>query len=363
VKRTVVLCGPSLDSVSGVATHLMQLFESTLARQYTLVQFQVGSEGRSERAIAKIARLFTSPLHLFALILRARPDIIHLNSSLEPKAYWRDLAYLLVAKVMGCKVVYQVHGGSLPDLFLGTNRFAQSFLRWSLNLPDVVVLLAEVELDAYRKFNAGKRLAVIPNAIALSEYQTAYPKNFEALPIQLGSIGRLADDKGVMETILALAILRESGANWFKLRIAGSGPYESTLRKAVEEHDMGAVVQFVGPIFGKEKMDFWREIKIFVFPTFHREGLPYTILESIASGTPLITTRVGGIPDVVADGVHGLLLDSHEPQTIADAIRTIALDTERLQKMSEAAIERAQENYSVQRLSNQFHLLYRELLS
>ncbi|MDH4053165.1 MAG: glycosyltransferase, partial [Rubrivivax sp.] len=205
----VLLCGPSRASVSGVATHLNQLFGSALGTKYNLVQFQVGSEGRVEGSAARLLRLLTSPFSLLSKVLSSKPDIVHLNSSLEPKAYWRDLAYLIVSKAMGCKVVYQVHGGRLPSKFLGPSAMAQTFLRWSLNLPDALVLLAETERLAYHNFKSGRRVVVIPNAVA--QDGGVKTKNFDVLPVRLGYIGRLAHDKGVLETIHALKILIQSG--------------------------------------------------------------------------------------------------------------------------------------------------------
>jgi hypothetical protein len=112
-----ILLGPSLAAVSGVSTHLGQLFASALARDFELVHFQVGSEGRNEKSRQKLARFVFSPLAFFIFLLRQGPAIVHLNSSLEQKSYWRDLPYLFVAKLLRRPVVYQVHGSALHQCF------------------------------------------------------------------------------------------------------------------------------------------------------------------------------------------------------------------------------------------------------
>jgi glycosyltransferase involved in cell wall biosynthesis len=358
----ILLCGPSRYAVSGVATHLNQLLESSLAKLYILQHFQVGSEGRNESVAKKILRYLKSPFLLAVSIARFRPDIVHLNSSLDQKSYWRDLVYLIVAKVFRCRVVYQVHGGELPAKFLGRSKLAQFFLRWSLGLPDVVVLLAEVERKEYLEFDAGKRICVIPNAINLDEYKLVVPKTFTNNLVRLGYIGRLAADKGIREVIEAMVLLLDDGIANIHLTIAGSGPYEDELRALVNNSGIGNLVAFVGPIFHEEKLEFWNNIDIFVFPTYHNEGLPYTVLESLASGTPQITTRVGGIADVITDGVQGLLIEPHSSVLAANAIKELLDDGERFHNMSVAAIKRAHENYSVERLATQFDNLYNELL-
>ena len=303
-RKRVLLCGPSRDAVAGVSTHINQLFGSSIAEKYTLLQFQVGSAGRSERILGKLLRFVTSPLALASEIIRLRPDILHLNTSLVPKAYWRDLTYLVVAKVLRCKAVYQVHGGESPFRFLGTNAFGQGFLRWSLRIPDAIVLLAEVERDSFQSFAVPTRTYVIPNAIDLEEYRRAKPKCFDGPALVLGYIGRLVFDKGIAEAIRAVAILRRTGLDGLHFQIAGSGADERELRELVTREGLNDAVTFAGPLFGEAKLRFWEDIDLFVFPTAS-EGLPYTLLEAMASGTPVLTTRVGGIPDVIQAGVQG----------------------------------------------------------
>src|ERR1700674_444826 len=112
-RPVTLLLGPHLAAVSGVSTHLNLLFASRLADEFSLVHFQAGREGRNETAASRFARFLTSPLRLAATILVRRVAIVHLNTSLDFRAYWRDLAYMLVAKICGTRVVYQVHGGPL----------------------------------------------------------------------------------------------------------------------------------------------------------------------------------------------------------------------------------------------------------
>lgn len=357
------MCGPSRAAVSGVATHLNQLFDSSLSDKYTLIQFQVGSEGREEGRLQKMLRYLRSPMEFVAALIRFRPAIVHLNTSMEAKSYWRDLVYLCAARLFRRKIVYQVHGGGLPSSFLGKNRLSQAFLRSTLKMPDAISLLAEVELEEYRRFKAGKRLYIVPNAIRLEDYADVQVKQFKRKELILGYIGRLADDKGVRETIEAIATLRRDGGESFRFQIAGSGPDEDFLRQLVSDKGVEDIVEFLGPVFGEDKMRFWEGIDIFVFPTFHREGLPYTILEALASGTPTLSTQVGGIPDVIQDSVQGVLLDDHDPASVATAIEAMLSDRQRLREMSVAAMQRASDHYGVERLASQFDRIYQELLA
>ncbi len=96
-RPVVLVLGPHRAAVSGVSTHVNLLMESALGDDFELVHFQVGAEGRAEGAIARALRLLVSPFALAAAIVFRHASVVHINTSLNPRAYWRDLAYLFVA--------------------------------------------------------------------------------------------------------------------------------------------------------------------------------------------------------------------------------------------------------------------------
>lgn len=353
----VVLLGPSRDAVSGVSTHLNQLFESSLVDDYRLLHFQVGSEGRKETRGRRMLRIVGDPLALTLLLRRERPDIVHVNTSLEPRSYWRDIVYVMVAKLMGCKVVYQVHGGALPLEFFRGNQPLTALLRRVLETVDRVVLLAQAEVAAYRSFAPLARVEIVPNAINTKEMVLRAEGRDSYEPLHLIYVGRLAATKGIFEIIEALAILKRRGHR-LKLSIVGGGPEELTLREAVERSGVAQMVEFRGPLFGEEKNALWRAAHVFVFPTYHREGLPYALLEGMASGAVPVVSPVGAIPDVMQDGVHGLFVPAKNPVVLAEAIACLDVDRSRLQLMAKAGQERIRTYYTIDRLSDDFNRLY-----
>ena len=359
--KIILLLGPSLHAVSGVSTHLNQLLDSTLSRRFNIVHFQVGSEGRKASWPGKLLRLACSPFALALQIIYLKAAIVHLNTSLDAKAFWRDAVYLMVSKLLGSKVVYQIHGGVL-DKFTTQYSVAVPVIKWILHIPDAVVVLSNAERNAHERFSHPKRLTVIPNAIDAMVYQSRYEGTVDESQ-QLVYVGRLAYDKGIFETIEAINILRhENGLADLRFLIAGGGPEEPALRNRVQELGLEKSVKFVGPIFEQEKIHFWHNASLFVFPTFHQEGLPYSVLESLASGTPIITTRNGGIPDVVHEGVHGIFVEPHNPPMVAAAVKTLLLDKARLKRMAAACVKRVREHYGIDRMAQQFANLYLDIM-
>jgi glycosyltransferase involved in cell wall biosynthesis len=93
------------------------------------------------------------------------------------------------------------------------------------------------------------------------------------------------------------------------------------------------------------------------------EGTPVSVIEALAAERPAVATHVGGIPDVVRDGVDGFLVDSDEPDALAERLAELAADAPRRAAMGEAGRARVLERYAVERLVADIDALYRELLA
>jgi len=359
-KPVALLLAPSRQAISGVTTHLNLLLGSALAREFALIHFQVGSEGRDESAPGRFWRLLSSPLILALRILLANADLVHINTSMNPRAWWRDLAYLAVAKLSGARVVYQVHGGDLPQKFATVAHVPAGVLRFILMLPDAIVVLAGSELAAYRKFVPRQEILVLPNGIDVRSCRDRmHPSHPHPAPLQLVYVGRLAPRKGLQETIEGLAMARARGVS-ATLVVAGSGPEEPALRKLVVQLGLSDVVSFVGPVFDGEKRRLFEASDLLMLPS-HFEGLPYALLEGMAAGVPVIATRVGAIPDVVEHGMHGLFVPVGNPRAICHAIVRLSGDRARLSAMGVASRRRVIDSYSIERLAGDFGKLYRSL--
>jgi glycosyltransferase involved in cell wall biosynthesis len=360
-RPVVLLLGPHRAAVSGVSTHLNLLMESTLGDDYEIVHFQVGSEGRDEGAIGKAIRLAVSPFFLAASIIFRHVAIVHINTSLNPKAYWRDLASLVISKALGARVVYQVHGGELPRKFFAGSRLLTSCLRWTLGLPDMVVVLAQVELRAYREFVPNQVVVALPNGIDCRPYSVIPTvQSTPDRPLQVVYIGRVAREKGLYETLQGLRLAHELGVD-ARLIVAGSGAEEARLRRYAHALGIASRVCFLGPIFGSDKVKLLFGADVMVLPSYS-EGLPYALLEAMAAGVPVIATPVGAIPDVVCDEIHGYIVPPRDGKAIAEALALLASDREKLAWMSRACRRRVRAAFSIDRLAQEFSCQYARLL-
>lgn len=358
-RPVALVLGPSLAAISGVTTHVNALLGSRLGEAYRLVHFQVGSEGRDESALGRLGRFIGSPFALAAAILRHDAGLVHVNSSLNAKAWWRDLAYLLAAKLCGARVVFQKHGGDLVR-FSAAPGFA-SLVRRALGLADAVVVLSRRELELFRSLLPGQRIVAVPNGVDAAPYlrrprAAADPSR----PLSIAYIGRLAPGKGLAESLEAIALLRAEGIE-VAFTIAGTGAEEARLRGRARELGLADSVCFAGPALGERKTELLAAADVLLLASYS-EGLPYALLEGMAAGAVPVVTPVGAIPEVVADGVHGRLVPVADARAIARALGTLHAERAALGRMSQACRSRVASAYSLERVAQDFIALYSSLI-
>jgi phosphatidylinositol alpha-1,6-mannosyltransferase len=119
--------------------------------------------------------------------------------------------------------------------------------------------------------------------------------------------------------------------------VVGSGDYEEGLKSLARQSGVGAAVYFVGPVYHDQTREFYNAADLFLLPTLREEGFANVILEAMASGRPVIASRIGGNPEAVLDGETGFLIP---PGDVGALVERIAFCLER-QEMMRSLGERA----------------------
>lgn len=361
VKRpTALVIDPHLERDGGPGTPLDLLFRSRLAEEFELFRFHPFRHEPAGAGLAAVVGAAVNSVALAASILMRGASIVHLNSALSARVCLRDVAYLVMAKLCGTRVVYQIDGGALPQQVLRGRRMLRSFMRGALYFADVIVVSTQMELRGYRKYLGARHVAVIPPCIdRAAQAGSARARRAPETPLRLLYLGEFARKNGLLEMLqgLRLACCNGVAAN---LVMAGNGPDEQVVIQFVRAFGLAGQVTFIGPVSGRRKIRLLQESDVIVLAT-HGEAMPYALLEAMASGVAVVATRVGGIPDVMVDGVHGLFVPPYNPLAIARAIQRLAHDRGLLERMTEACRRRVAGSFSAERLSGDFVRLYRDV--
>lgn len=158
-------------------------------------------------------------------------------------------------------------------------------------------------------------------------------------------VGRQVEHKGVRYLLEAAKLLKVQHT-MFSLTIIGEGEQREEFEMLSRELDLLPEVKFLGAMPNHQIVQHLHEATVFAFPSYF-EGTPVVLMEAMASGTPVISTRSNGIPDMIDDGVNGYLIDSKNSEQLAEKIKTLLADLQLARVMGDKAREYA-DRYSIE---------------
>jgi colanic acid/amylovoran biosynthesis glycosyltransferase len=194
------------------------------------------------------------------------------------------------------------------------------------------------------------RVHRVYNGLDLTEFGRA---DFSTAPPLVVAVGRLIAKKGFVDLIRACGLLAERG-KWFCCEIIGEGPLENELREKIHQLELQDRVALAGARPQHEIRDRLAEASVFVLPSVidpegGMDNLPTVIMEAMATGLPVISTAIGGIPEMVIEGETGFLVPPRDAVALANVIEKLIRDPALAQKMGQAGHERAQKLFSIER--------------
>jgi glycosyltransferase involved in cell wall biosynthesis len=229
----------------------------------------------------------------------------------------------------------------------------------------VTMSLANADYLAHRQgFDPG-RIRVVRNGVPWA-YGTAV-NDVEGIRREIGLqthevaflfVGNLLPHKGLLVTIEALSNLR---ALPWRLVVVGSGPDEAAARLLARQHGVGNRVVFLGRRAPEVVERIVGACDALVLPS-QVEGLPYVVLEAMASSKPVVATRVYGIPEAVSDGETGLLVTPGDVTELTHALRTVVENAGLRERMGRAGRARFEECFTLERQLAEMAVLYRALV-
>ncbi len=189
-----------------------------------------------------------------------------------------------------------------------------------------------------------KKFEVCPLGVDVENYNPAREER-TGKPFTILCVGRLTPAKGQHILIDACAALRDWGRT-FRLVVVGSGPDEQSLHAAVASRNLQEQVTFTGALNQDQVRAWYRDSDVFALPSF-AEGIPVVLMEAMASGVPCVTTRITGIPELIRDGIDGLLVTPSDSQELADTLAMLMDDRELRQELGKAGRARVGEHYNL----------------
>jgi len=220
------------------------------------------------------------------------------------------------------------------------------------NKPDIVIAPSKFVLEKLESkglFKDSKKI-VLPNPIELKHENNK--KTYDTIDILF--VGSLSKHKG--PHILIKAFQRVKREN-LRLHIAGKGPYSEEMRKLAKDDKR---IIFHGFLHGKKLMDMYRMANVTVVPSIWYDNSPMVVYESFICSTPVVGSRIGGIPELVRDGYNGFLFEPGNVDELANILNEISENPKILKKLEKGA-RKSSEKYDIKEHINKLEEIYRSL--
>ena len=263
-------------------------------------------------------------------------DLIHINTSFDPKALLRDSAVLTGLKTSDAKIFLKFHGGD-TELLKTTNPLLAVARNRVLANADGIGLLSSEEQSNFATAGIPEdKLFVIKNVVEENRAEPAPDFRqqlnlFGDVPLLL-FIGRFIPAKGLIDAIRACALLQVRGAQ-FHLLCIGDGPARQEAEDEVARLNLKDSIRFFGYIPEGETAKFYSNCDLLVFPTYHYEGFPMVIFNAAAAGLPIITTRIRAAADYLQEPENCLWVEPKNPEMLAEKINAVLSDSKLCSKM------------------------------
>nr|MBI3613030.1 glycosyltransferase [Nitrospirota bacterium] len=320
--------------------------------------YEMLRSGKNELSTVEIRRPIEAGQlrQLFAVVRKNRPQVLHTHG------YRSDFFGLIVARWMGIPTVSTVHGwtSATPRL-----RAYEACHRKYLRYFDKVITVSQaIQQTLLESGVPATKLVRLNNAINVGAYPEGPDGDWFRRELAVGSgtkligtIGRLSVEKGLDYFLRAGAriIARDPSV---KLVVVGEGPQQKELKALADALGIAASVIFCG--YRRDVERIYPALDMFVLPSL-TEGIPMALLEAMAFSRPVIASRVGGVPEIIEDGVTGLLVSPKDLEQLTERMWRLLCSPEAGAEMGRRARKCVESRFDTRAWIKTIEGIYREL--
>ncbi len=367
------MIGPVPPQIGGLETFMADLLASDLSQSVELVHFDNSKPAVNRRSrytvpdgyaasfrrnvfLSVISYTYSAWFFLkfIFLLLFQRFDIVHIHT-VDYTSFWEKCAFILAAKCRGPGVVLHVHAARFDAFYRDSSPRVQSWIRYFLQRCDRILVLSSSWQKFFSAVIPARKVCIVPNGIDLTPFQHVAPAPQRAVLF----LGEISARKGIDDFLHAIAEIQQQGHD-FCYHIIGPGEIDRA-KKMAARLGLKPHYTFWGPKTGAEKVGLLRSGSCLVLPSY-AEGLPISILEAFACGLPVISTRVGGIPEMITGGENGFLLQPGDVTKMAEFIVRVMTDAPLYRRLSANNLKLAREIYDINAAARRIVRVYAQML-
>jgi len=295
-------------------------------------------------------RLFPPPItSTYALIkiLKSNKfkkiDLLH-----QFHVFYLGNASIFAKKLLGKPLITNLMGWDTYDPIHPLPKFLHPYLTYIINNSDTIISPAHCLLS-YIRSNYRKKVKIIPHGVDIRRFNVKNENNYRKKlgmkkeEILVLSVQRLVLKKGIKYLLYAMSMVVKEDPN-VKLVIIGEGPEKPQLIKLIKKMKITKNVKIAGFVGSEVLPKYYSACDIFVLHSLY-EQFGIVLLEAMACGKPVVSTKVGAIPEIVENGKTGFLVDLKNPKQLSEAILKLASDENLRNKLGKEGRKKVEKKY------------------
>ncbi|MDF9796741.1 glycosyltransferase involved in cell wall biosynthesis [Catalinimonas alkaloidigena] len=302
----------------------------------------------------------------FRLLVSKKIKIVHIHGASKGSFYRKFVFFLIAKKFFSKKVVYHIHGAGYHLFYGSASPFIKKRVRRIINQSDCLIVLSAWWKDFFENEFNPPHIKIVPNIVAKPSKIVLNSKpyldefNTQEKIINLLFLGRIGDRKGIFDLLKVLTDNKSFFETRCRLRVGGDGEVDKLL-EYIKIHNLTEIVEYIGFVQGEKKNLILRESDIYVLPSYN-EGLPISILEAMSYAKPIISTTVGGIPEIVHDRYNGTLFEPGNLEELKTALIELIDDSNLLETYGKNSYELVKDKHFPDSVKEILLELYDELI-
>ncbi len=371
MKAKILVVGVVLKTYGGHTRFVEGLLNSRLP--YKFVHFNPARPPKERKSSQKpgYSELFDAGIiraglgaaitlyHIFIfpfILLKKRPDLVHFaGATFWP--FWEYTVYILTCRLFRIRTIYHWHA-NFHEFTTKIGPISKSIMKRVLNQVDRQIVLSKLDQNSISSYVPKKRIHVLPNGVGSSFIAQFCDRSFnpkkEQMPILFFG-GSEPMRKGIFDILKALAIVVRKDKN-IQLILTGRDDVVDAIQQAcnssIEDH-----ISCQGYISSEQMVELYKSATMLLLPSYE-EGLPYVILEAMAAGLPVISTYIGGIPDVIDESVNGFLIEPGNYKALAQKILFLIQDESLRERIGRTNREKVMRHYSEEIIVRKLDAIY-----
>ena len=258
--------------------------------------------------------------------------IYHIHGS-SYNSFSRKYLFYKILSFFKVRIIYHVHSGEFHLFYATSDDKKKKKIKDLINNVDGLICLSAFWKDFFlEKFNP-KKIKTIANIVSIPSLQQSVKSDrFEFL-----FLGYISESKGIWLLLDVLESLKDMLEGKIIFNIGGNGEVEK-LHELVKQKKLAGIVNYIGWVSDEKKNQYLNQSDAYILPSYN-EGLPISILEAMTYKLPIISTNVGGIPEVLKDKVNGLLIEPGSKKELKNALEFVINNTAEFKRFGVSSLQ------------------------